>query len=110
MVFAKSVFLIYNNFSLNFPIFHKVSYWRPQEFFRGEARSTKGGLVRGVAAWGVRGGRSPPDAGEVCKKFVKNQGKIDIFLILQEIFRFFQKVSNFLSNFPRKSGQQFRKF
>ena len=30
-------------------------------FFRGEVRSTRGGLVRGVAAW------------EVFKKFVKNQ-------------------------------------
>ena len=36
------------------------------------ARSTKGRLVRGVAARGVPGAE-PPDAVEVFKKFVKNQ-------------------------------------
>ena len=36
----------------------------------GEARSTKGGFVREVAAWGSGG---PPDAGEVFKNFVKNE-------------------------------------
>ena len=37
-----------------------------RNFVRGEARSTKGGLVRGVAAWGVPGAE-PPDAGKVIK-------------------------------------------
>ena len=56
-------------------------------FFWGEARSTKGGLIREVAAWGVPGAE-PPDAGEVFKKFAKN---------FKEISRFFQKsFSNFI--------------
>ena len=48
----------------------------PAEIFAGgDARSTKGGLVRGSPRGGFRG-RSPPDAGEVfkklCKKAMKN--------------------------------------
>ena len=58
--------------------FRKMHYFheRPRDFFRGEVRSTKGGLVRGSPRGGFRGGQSPPDAGEVFKKFVKNQWKI----------------------------------
>ena len=41
-------------------------------FGGGDARSIKGGLVRGSPRGGFRG-RSPPDAGEVFKKLVKNQ-------------------------------------
>ena len=40
-------------------------------FFGGGARSTKGGLVRGVAAWG--------DAGEVFKKFEKTNENVQFF-------------------------------
>ena len=47
----------------------------PAGIFRREARSIKGGLVRGSPRGGFRG-RSPPDAGEVfkklCKKAMKN--------------------------------------
>ena len=38
----------------------------------GEESSTKGGLVRGSPRGGFPGAE-PPDAGEVFKKFVKNQ-------------------------------------
>ena len=69
---SKKFWKILKNFLKKFP---KMYYFqeRPRDFFGGEVRSTRGGLVRGVAAWGVPGGRSPPDAGEVFKKFVKNQ-------------------------------------
>ena len=79
----------------------------PVGIFRGEARSTKGGLVRGVAAWGFRGAE-PPDAWEVFKKFVKNQWKIYNFLKnFQGNFAIFFK---FFSNFYRKFREKCRKF
>ena len=62
-------------------------------FVRGEARSIRGGLVRGVAAWGVPGGgRSPPDAGEVFKNIVKNNERFTTFYKFSRKFRDF---SNF---------------
>ena len=41
-------------------------------FSGGEARSTRGGLVRGSPRGGS-GGLSPPDAGEVFKNLLKKQ-------------------------------------
>ena len=61
-------------------------------FSGGEARSTKGGLVRGVAAWGVPGA---DPAGrrrffqKICKKSMKNYNFLKIF---KKISRFFQKI------------------
>ena len=46
----------------------------PAGIFSGGPRSTKGGLVRGSPRGGF-GGRSPPDAREVFKKFVKKAMK-----------------------------------
>ena len=79
----------------------------PAGIFReGEARSTKGGLVRGVAAWGVQGGQ-PSDVWEVFKKVVKNQWKI--YNLYKKISRKFSDFSNFekmLSLFCRKNGKK----
>ena len=83
MVIAESI-LYKLKVSVAF-VSHSISARR--NFFRGgEARSTKGGLVRGVAAWGV------PDAGEVFKKFVKKAMKnLQFFQNFQENFAIFLK-------------------
>ena len=60
---------------------------------------------------GGSGGPSPPEAGEVFKKFVKKQCKIyKFFNIFKKISRFFLKFFKILSNLLRKFGQKRRKF
>ena len=53
----------------------------PVGIFSGRvARATKGGLVRGIAAWGFSGTEAPPpDAGEIFKRIVKMNEKFTIF-------------------------------
>ena len=64
---------------------------RPRDFFRGEVRSTRGGLVRGSPRGGFRGAE-PPDAGEVFKKFVKINEKFSNFFKFPIKFRDFFKI------------------
>ena len=64
---SKKNWKILKNFIKKFPknaLFSRA----PAGFFRGEVRSTRGGLVRGVAAWGVPGGGAP----RTPEKFSKN--------------------------------------
>ena len=59
---------------------------------------------------GGSGGQSPPDAGEVFKKFVKKSMKnLQFFQTFQENFANFSNFFEMLSNFWRKFGQRFRK-
>ena len=67
----------------------------------GEARSTKGGLVRGSPRGGFRGAE-PPDAGEVFKKFT-------IFKKFEGNFAIFSKFFKVFSNFWGKFGGKMRK-
>ena len=80
----------------------------------GGARSTKGGLVRGIAAWGVRGGggggagvspRTPEKFSKNLKKPMKNLQFFENFQGTCGIFSNFLKI---LSNESRKFGQKFR--
>ena len=69
-------------------------HYPPQKCFRGwEATSTKGGFVSGVAALGVQVGLSPPDAGELFKKFITKSMNN-----LQFISKIFKKISKFVQN------------
>ena len=62
-------------------------------------RSTKGGLIRRVAAWGVPGAE-PPDAGgfqKFCKKSMKNK-------------QFLKKISRKFRDFLKNSLKYYRIF
>ena len=82
---------ILENFEKNFL---KMDYFheRPGDFFGGGVRSTRGGLVRGDAVWGVPGagahGRRRSFQ-KVCKKSMKN---LAIFLKFPRKFRDFFKI------------------
>ena len=72
----------------------------------GEAMSTKGGLVKGVAAWGVPGAE-PPGRWRTFQKICKKRN--EKFTIFSKIFK---KISRFFFKFFRifwwKLGQKFR--
>ena len=72
-------------------------------------RSTKWGLLMGVAVWGVRGGQSPlPRTQERFQFFLKINVTI-YWAILMEIFAICSKeIINFY-RISRKFGQKFRK-
>ena len=64
-----------------------------RNFFGGEARSTKGGLVMGVAAWGFPGAKPPGRRRSLQKFCKKNQWKIYNFLKdFQENFAIFSQI------------------
>ena len=68
----------------------------PAGIFRGEARSTKGGLVRGSPRGGFRGGGAPwrwRNFQKICKKINE---KLQFLKNFKKISRFFQ---NFFENF-----------
>ena len=80
---------------------HKIGTYiqqRPQECFsRRGSKPAKEELVRGVAAWGVPGGRGPRTPEKISKKFVKKSMKNYNYLkIFKKISRFFE---NFFENF-----------
>ena len=74
--FAKNFGKFWKIFLRNFLKMHYFQE-RPRDFIGGEVRSTRGGLVRGVAAWGVPGGGAPGrrrNFQKICKKSMKNLG------------------------------------
>ena len=75
-----------------------------RNFFGGrEARSTKGGLVRGVAGQGVR-------TQEKLSTFLKIDEKFTCFDNFDRKFAIFQKYLQFFSVFRENSGEIFEKF
>ena len=94
---------------LNFKSLGLSHTFAPAGIFSGGARSTKGGLVRGSQHGGS--GVEPTEAGEVFKKFVKNQCKFSNFLqILHETLRCFQNFLNILSSFCKNLGKNLENF
>ena len=69
-------------------------------------RSTRGVLVRGVAAWGVPGGRAPGTPEKFSKNLYKINEKFTIFLNFQEHFAIFFK---FFLKFYRIFGENLDK-
>ena len=62
-----------------------------RNFVRGEARSTRGGVGRGVAAWGFR--EAEPPGRRRCFQTIYKKRKIYNFLKnFQEIFSIFSKI------------------
>ena len=92
-------------------IFHEnfLSLKRPLapagSFSEGEARSTKGRLLR-VAEWGARGLAPSPDAWKVLKFFKKLNEKFTIWKFYRNLL-FFQQFFKMWSNFSRKFGKIF---
>ena len=73
--YSKKISKILKNFLKKFPKNALISL-APAGFFRGGEWDPPGEGLKGGSPRGGFRGRSPPDAGEVFKKFVKNQWKI----------------------------------
>ena len=72
-----------------------------RNFFEREARSTNGGLVRGVGAWGASGGGAPGRRRcfqKICKKTMKN---LQFFENFKGNFAIFSKTLTFIDFFSQ---------